>query len=259
MNYSQLLKERKEIKRQIILLQDKLKELPEGELLCNKSGKYIRWLKCNGANPIYIPKGNRELAEILAVKKYYTLQVNELQQELQTLDICINRYQKLKTKASDLLDDSSHYKELLETHFKSFENISKIWLAEEYPQNTNHPEHLVHKTLSGHNVRSKSEVIIANALFTQKIPYRYECQLQLDDIYLYPDFTICHPKNQQIFYWEHFGMMNNPTYRGNAFNKLKIYGDHDIIPSFNLITTYETQANPINSKKVYQTIEEYFL
>ncbi|HKM34969.1 MAG TPA: hypothetical protein VJY54_09540 [Lachnospiraceae bacterium] len=54
-------------------------------------------------------------------------------------------------------------------------------------------------------------------------------------------------------------MMSNSAYRDSAFNKLKIYGDHNIIPSINLITTYETQTNPINSKKVHHIIEEYFL
>lgn len=113
--------------------------------------------------------------------------------------------------------------------------------------------------MAGHNVRSKSEVIIANALFMNKIPYRYECGLRFEELVFYPDFTICHPQTLEIKYWEHFGMMNNPAYCENAFNKLKVYGNHGIIPSINLITTYETQKNPINSEQIQQIIFDYFL
>ena len=113
--------------------------------------------------------------------------------------------------------------------------------------------------MSGQKVRSKSEVIIANTLYINKIPYRYECGIHLEDILLFPDFTILHPKTMELFYWEHFGMMNNNAYSENAFNKLKIYGNHGIIPSINLITTYETQYYPIDSEKINQLINEYFL
>lgn len=83
-------------------------------------------------------------------------------------------------------------------------------------ENPVHPEHLKHPCLSGHLVRSKSELLIDQALFTHQIPFRYECALKLNDLTLYPDFTIRHPETGQFFYWEHFGMMDSPTYSQNA-------------------------------------------
>ena len=77
-----------------------------------------------------------------------------------------------------------------------------------YEKNPKYPEHLIHKTVSGIYVRSKSESMIALQLYTEKIPFRYECALQLGETTLYPDFTILHPKTGEIFYWEHFGMMD---------------------------------------------------
>ena len=59
-------------------------------------------------------------------------------------------------------------------------------------------------------MRSKSEAMIAMSLYVQKIPYRYECELKLGSITLFPDFTIRHPETGEIFYWEHFGMMDKP-------------------------------------------------
>lgn len=67
-------------------------------------------------------------------------------------------------------------------------------------------------------------------LLTNKIPFRYECELQLEETTLYPDFTLRHPLTGQVFYWEHFGMMDNPNYCRNATTKLQLYFSHGIIP-----------------------------
>lgn len=74
----------------------------------------------------------------------------------------------------------------------------------------------------------------------------------------YPDFTIRHPQTGKIIYWEHFGMMDNPSYCTKTFNKLNAYASQGIIPTINLITTYETQSYPINSASIQQIVYEYF-
>lgn len=119
------------------------------------------------------------------------------------------------------------------------------WRAESYETNPSHPENLIHTTLAGHKVRSKSEVIISNLLYTNQIPYRYEAALPLKEFTAYPDFTILHPVTNKIFYWEHFGMMDNAPYCDTACNKLKTYCYNGIFPSMQLITTYETSKCPI--------------
>ena len=136
---------------------------------------------------------------------------------------------------------------------------SEMCIRDRYKCNPSHPENLIHKTMQGHLVRSKSEVIIANTLYTNQIPYRYENQLEVKGVILYPDFTILHPKTNNLCYWEHFGMMENETYRENAYNKLKLYGQNGIIPSINLITTFETKSHPIDSGKIQQIVKEKFV
>lgn len=118
---------------------------------------------------------------------------------------------------------------------------------------------LLHKTISGNLVRSKSESLIDMLLYTHKIPFRYKCALQLGDITLYPNFTIRHPYTGHIFYWEHFGRMDDPTYCKNTYNKLQLYSSHRIIPSIHLITTYETQEYPLSTHTVEKVIQQYFL
>lgn len=259
MMLNQICKERHQLLSQYQILQDKLKTLPKGNLLCVRNGNYTKWYKSNGSSPIYLPKKKHELIQQLALRKYYTLQLDELSQEIQLLDQCIKSYKAIQFKSSSLLDTSSCYHSLLTSHINAFPDKVQNWISSDYVHNTEHSENLIHKTISGHLVRSKSEVIIANSLYRNKIPYRYECALHLNDLTFYPDFTILHPRTTALFYWEHFGMMDLPSYCENAFNKLKIYANQGIIPSIQLITTYETKNRPIDSGNIQRIIEDFFL
>ena len=96
-------------------------------------------------------------------------------------------------------------------------------------------------------------------LHTNRIPFRYECALQLGEITIYPDFTIRHPRTGNFYYWEHFGMMDHPAYSKKVSSKLDLYISNKIIPSVQLITTYETQDHPLSSDWINKLIEHYFL
>lgn len=76
---------------------------------------------------------------------------------------------------------------------------------------------------------------------------------------MYPDFTIRHPITGEMVYWEHFGLMDEEAYRNSVYKKLKLYCDNGIIPSINLITTYETKQHPLDANHVEAIIKEYFL
>lgn len=134
----------------------------------------------------------------------------------------------------------------------------KDWQKLPYQTNPTHPEQLCIKACSGNVVRSKSEAFIDMALFQNRIPFRYECALQLGKITIYPDFTIRHPKNGSFYYWEHFGLMDDADYCQNAMQKLNLYSKNGIVPSINLITTYETKEHPLSPEIVEKTIELYF-
>lgn len=134
----------------------------------------------------------------------------------------------------------------------------QLWQNEAYTKNPHHPEQLCIKTFSGNIVRSKSEAFIDMVLFQNHIPFRYECALQLGKLTLYPDFTIRHPTTGSIYYWEHFGLMDDTSYRKKTIHKLNTYIQNEIIPSINLITTYETQEHPLSPSTVESIIDSYF-
>ena len=115
------------------------------------------------------------------------------------------------------------------------------------------------KSISGNIVRSKSESLIDMSLYVRRIPFRYECELQLGEHTIYPDFTIRHPITGKVYYWEHFGLMDDESYAKNAFFKQQTYATYGIIPTQQLITTYETKNSPLSSDFVEKIIQFYFL
>lgn len=162
-------------------------------------------------------------------------------------------------KEAEELFYKPEYAELISPFFKPTSIELLQWMNSPYDKNTTYLEQLVHKTASGNVVCSKSEAIIDTFLHKHKIPFRYECAFMLGDAVLFPDFMIRHPETGKVFYWEHFGLMDNPRYSKNAYRKLQLYTDNGIIPGIQLITTYETKETPLSAELVEKLVEYYFL
>lgn len=235
-----------------------MKKLPKGKLICSQNGNRVKWYQSDGHTKVYIPKKNRPFAEQLAKKKYLTLLLEDLSHEQKALDYYLRHHSQETGKTEYLLTENQGYRELLAPYFSSHSQQIINWINMPYEHNTKHPDQLIHKAPSGNLVRSKSEVLIDLYLYTNHIPFRYECALQLGDTTVFPDFTILHPKTGDLYYWEHFGMMDEPYYYQKAFPKLQLYTSYGIIPSINLITTYETKNSPLSSEIIEKLIEHYF-
>lgn len=116
-----------------------------------------------------------------------------------------------------------------------------------------------HKTITGELVRSKSESIIYMHLYMNQIPFRYEEVMRLGQTNYYPDFTIRHPKTGEIYYWENFGLMDDPAYIQKTYNKLNVYALYGLIPGKRLITTYKTEKDPLSAEEVQELVQKHFL
>lgn len=244
------------LKRKINELQTLLKKFPEGNLICAQNGNHCKWYRTDGTNHTYIPKDQRALAEQLAAKKYHTLMLEDLQAEYRAVQLYLKNHKEIR---SQTLLQKPEYEKLLKSNFRPLSQELFDWMNESYEQNYNYPEQLVHKTSSGILVRSKSESLIVMFLYMNKIPFRYECKLSLNETIIYPDFTIRHPKNGKVYYWEHFGMMDQPAYAKKTCSKLQLYISHGIVPSMQLITTYENKEQPLSPEVVENIIQQYFL
>ena len=253
------------IKSRVRHIEDELKQLekteiewPQGELICAKNGKNCKWYLKRNNRTVYLPKKERELAQKLARKKYCLLRTRELKSEL----AACRAYMKKAEKAVNFVEkkiENTEYEKLLGGWFCSVNKELEEWKKESYEKNEAHLENLNIKGTGGKYLRSKSEAMIDKILNNVGVPFRYEEKLVLGDAVFYPDFTIKHPRTGKIYYWEHFGMMDNSEYVNRACQKIKIYCNCGIIPSVNLILTYETKEHPFDMDSAEQIVREYFL
>ena len=109
---------------------------------------------------------------------------------------------------------------------------------------------LRHKTLSGHLVRSKSEVIVADALHYRGITFDYEAPFFGKDrkAFRLPDFTIRLPSGT-IVLWEHLGMLDDESYK-RSWNKKELWYAMNGLDLANLYVSRESNANGIDSHEV---------
>lgn len=259
MLYAHMLKKLEQLEKQMNSIEKTLPKLPEGKIVCTRNQTRYKWYHSDGKKHVYIPKKNRHFAEQLALKKYLLLKLKYLTQEKRAIEFYLRHHPKDPGEAELMLTENPEYRKLLSNFFRPQSEELLIWMNSPYNSNPKYPEQLIHKTHSGHMVRSKSEVLIDMILFENKIPFRYESPLLLGDSIIYPDFTIRHPHTGDTYYWEHFGLMDDPSYSKKAISKLQLYVNHGIIPSIKLITTYETKEHPLGIDKIENIAKEYFL
>lgn len=257
MNYEKMKSEYETLEKEIQVISSKLEKLPEGELICNRNGKWYKWYHSDGHHWTYIPKKKREYAETLAVKKFLSEQKNYLCKKKKAVEQFL-KFCPIENSAEQLLVGNSGYQQLLLPYFEPKTEDLQNWTKQEYHKNPNYPEQLTQKVSDGSYVRSKSEAMIDMVLRLNKIPFRYECLLELGGVSYYPDFTIRHPLTGKVFYWEHFGIMDDFEYCRKTFSKLQTYASFGIIPTINLITTYETRKEPLNLGTIESVVKYYF-
>lgn len=233
------------------------KRFPKGELRCSKNNSRYKWFIKKQSGTFYLPKKERELAEKLAVKKYFSYKKQELESELSACSAFLRKMQTIEGKTEQLLYHPE-YRRLLEKYFMPMNEELKEWQLAPFERCNKYEETLIIKGTQGKMLRSKSEAIIDMLLYKNKIPFRYEEKLVLGMITIYLDFVIRHPVTGEYFYWEHFGIMDEENYRNQACNKIRLYCENGIIPSINLITTFETKNNPLSIEQVEWIIQEYF-
>ncbi len=180
------------------------------------------------------------------IEKIYTAYIEE-EIEIEKFDKCLivkNLCEKLTEDKLELIQNDISVKQknkhdllnyfifILDNYINSKELHQEIGLYLGVPRfNLNK----IYTTQKGDLVRSKSEVIISNMLYTSNIDYEYEKELVINDKSILPDFTISH--NNQTLYWEHLGLIGIESYDNNWLKKKELY---DKYYSDQLVITYES-------------------
>lgn len=254
-----MLFESQQLEIQIAHLQKLLQDFPPGKIFITHDRNRYKWFHSDNGKCTYIPKSNQALAEHLSHKKYLSHLLDESIHEKMAIDLYLRHHSTEVPKSEKLITEAPAYQELLSPFFQPESLELQDWINSVYPHNPNFPEQLNNKAFSGTMVRSKSEAMIDMILYMNKIPFRYECALELGETTIFPDFTIRHPQTGRFFYWEHFGLMDHSDYCEKAIQKLRLYTSHGIIPSIDLITTYETKKNPLSLDVIENIVHHLFL
>jgi hypothetical protein len=121
---------------------------------------------------------------------------------------------------------------------------------------------LIHIAEDGTAMRSKSELFIYERLKTNGIEAQYERPLKLGEKLVVPDFTIDRPSKGGSIYWEHAGMMDDPTYRARWEKKKEAYHKNGVWtledgggPNGTLVFTEDSPDKGLSTKEIDQIIE----
>ena len=238
-----------------------LKGAPEGYLRVCQSRNKIQYYKRTNSKDFsgtYINEDNMRSAYELAQKDYDQKIINGIEKELKA----ISKYKEAyPDKSIEQIYDSLHpaRKRLILPIKESDEEFIAHWESVEYKGKDFFYDTSEHYTAKGERVRSKSEVIIADALNRAGIPYRYEYPLYIKGLeYINPDFTILNVKKRKEIIWEHLGLMDKPDYAEDNVYKINCYERSGYHMGDNLICTFETKANPLNQKIVKEIIQRNF-
>jgi len=139
----------------------------------------------------------------------------------------------------------------------SDQEYARRWLDVKYEPKPISKEVPEHYTQKGERVRSKSEVMIADALAYAGVPYRYECPLNVGGVTYHPDFTVLRMEDRKELFWEHLGRMDEPDYCRDSIFRLRAYEKNNILPGRDLILTMETKQNPLNLSVINQRISAF--
>ncbi|MCR5527485.1 MAG: hypothetical protein K6F39_08955 [Lachnospiraceae bacterium] len=219
---------------------------------CRKTKWYIK----SDKGYEYLKKSERNLAIKLAQKKYIEEVIKTLKNEVLAIKAYVDKHNA--ENLSKLLDDSKAYAKLIKDELISEAPIGEIWENSEYEKNLRYEESLRFKTAAGHMVRSKSEVLIASALYQNGIPYRYENKMEFGRDTVYPDFTILQPLTGELVIWEHFGLMDDPDYVEKMLWKLRLYESNGYVLGENLIMTFESREFPLSIESIEGIIKSNF-
>jgi len=118
---------------------------------------------------------------------------------------------------------------------------------------------------------SRGELLLHDAFIQCGLTPQYETKLELDDItasddleyefgsvklpskVYYPDFKCsCGGKT---YYFEYFGMMNDPVYFKDACKKIEVYLRNGIVPGHNFIAFCSGDYSAIRMKPVFRTLK----
>ena len=220
--------------------EEKMKKLPEGRVNIKKHGEFIYYYQFKkGQKERLIKKSESKLLEDMLQTRYLKKVVKAAKEEV---------YESLPEERR------VGVKPIVPTD----EQFRERWESQTYPVKPVKEGMPVFKTLKGDLVKSKSEVLIADRLFANGIPYKYECPINVGGIIFHPDFTILRMSDRKILYLEHCGKVGDAEYAEDMVSRANRYSLAGIMQGDSLFFTFETSKTPLDTEVIDKMIENCF-
>ncbi len=248
-----------------------IRKAPKGTLRCQFTRGKWRYYRRYGKKQIkrsdikkstqkyrYLKEDERELAIRLAEKDHAVKLRRICEKELKVIRQFLGKYDP--HAVNEYLDAINPGRKLLLEPVCSLDEVlDKAWSITADQSFSMYGDRLTFLTKRGEYVRSKSELIIANYLYDHGYYYKYEAALHLQNTHktVFPDFTIW-AKTGEIMYWEHAGMVDDPEYMENFVNKINNYKADGILIGKDLIVSFETRKQPLQTETI-EALAEYYL
>jgi len=231
-------------KKKLSAVNAELLTLPEGCLVIRGT----RYYHVVDGKTIGITK-NTSLVRLLYRKKYLLSFKKMLDKNISIISKPASKLHAL-THEEIIRTLPASFQEAPSSHF--LHSSIEPWLAKSYQKNSYAGRKL--ETKNGIEVRSKSELMIANLLEDYNIPYHYEAAFTLAGQTKYPDFIIKQPFDGKLIIWEHFGALHLPKYEETMNDKMELYLANNFIPFETIIYTFEFDMNTRRLKNLIENI-----
>lgn len=236
-----------------------LSHLPDGKLIVHQRKGHYEFYCYQNQKQTYVAKSQKDFIGKLADRSYLTNFKQFAQNEIKAIKAYLSAKDTNILTPVEYLEKNPAISQIIAPKLFKGPADLKSWAQAPYDQHGFYDKNLTISTAQGHLVRSKSECIIANELFTRGITYRYESVFYINGEQFRPDFEIYTASGKHII-WEHLGLMNDKEYVRRVMKKIEAYIAAGFIPGVNLILTAdEDKGAVINSFLVHQIISAYLL
>ena len=240
-------------------LKKNLLAAPEGTLRISSITHNPRYYWLNGdlKNGKYLNAKHRSIALKLAQKDYDQKTLKSALREQKLLRSLLSAYTQTSPEEIYLTLHPERQK-LVTPIYKPDREFVEEWQAQEFERKGFSEDAAALFSEREEQMRSKSEILIANTLLHNHVPYHYEKPLYLEGVStIHPDFTCLNVETRKEIYWEHLGMMDDPDYKENALDRINRYMMAGYFPGDKLIITHETARRPLDTRLIQTIIRHY--
>ena len=263
-----VLNELKREERQIACLESKLREnlelAPEGSLRVNgtsgRKNQFYQYISENRdmcAGGIYLGKDKYDVAKKLAQKGYDVKMLEWAKRAEYRLKNLIDCYEH-NTPEIIYNNLSDIKREMVVPYYVPDDVFLENWIHKWVCDKNTYPKKDEIYSERGEQVRSKSEMIIADKLYFEGIPYVYEPEVILDDgERVYPDFAALNIRTRKEYFIEHFGRMDELGYCKKNIRKIEEYALSGYSLGDGLLATFETNGNMFDTRYLDVLVNRY--